>query len=121
MPAGSIKNKTGNFIEPSLKSVSAAADIQLPDDTRVSLTNTDAANGYPISGFTWLILYKEQNYGQRTKERADALLKVLWWMIHEGQQFAEPLHYSPLSANAVKKAEVILHSVVYNNIPVLQK
>ena len=34
----------------------------MPDDTRVSLTDTDAADGYPISGFTWLILYKEQNY-----------------------------------------------------------
>jgi len=56
MPAGLIKNKAGNFIEPSLQSVSAAANVDLPDDTRVSITNTDAADGYPISGFTWLIL-----------------------------------------------------------------
>jgi phosphate transport system substrate-binding protein len=121
MPAGIIKNKAGNFIAPSLKSVSAAADIQLPDDTRISLTDTDASEGYPISGFTWLIIYKEQNYGERTKERADTLIKLLWWVTHEGQQFCEPLHYSPLSASAVKKAEAILQSVVYNSTYVLQK
>jgi phosphate transport system substrate-binding protein len=120
MPAGLIKNKAGNFIEPSLQSVSAAANVDLPDDTRVSITNTDAADGYPISGFTWLIFYKEQNYVERSNEQAQALLKLLWWVIHDGQQFAEPLHYSPLSKSAVQKAEAILRSVVYNGSPVLK-
>jgi phosphate transport system substrate-binding protein len=120
MPAGLIKNKAGNFIEPSLQSVSAAANVDLPDDTRVSVTNTDAADGYPISGFTWLIFYKEQNYVERSNEQAQALLKLLWWVIHDGQQFAEPLHYSPLSKSAVQKAEAILRSVVYNGSPVLK-
>mgnify|MGYP000100215064 CR=1 FL=1 len=120
MPAGIIKNKAGNFIEPSLQSVSAAANIELPDDTRVSLTNTEAADGYPISGFTWLIFYKEQNYADRDKERAEELVKLLWWMIHDGQQFAEPLHYSPLSKSAVQKSEAILRSVVFDGSPLLK-
>jgi phosphate transport system substrate-binding protein len=121
MPAGIIKNKAGNFIEPSLQSVSAAANVELPDDTRVSLTNTDAAEGYPISGFTWLVFYKEQNYAERSKEKAEELAKLLWWMIHEGQQFAEPLHYSPVPPKAVGKAEKILLSVIYDNVPLLKK
>ena len=121
MPAGIIKNKAGNFIEPNIKSASAAANIDMPDDTRVSLTDTDAADGYPISGFTWLIFYKEQNYGGRSKEQAEALMKLMWWMIHEGQQIAEQLKYSALPAAAVKKAEAILQSVVYNNSPLLKK
>jgi len=121
MPAGIIKNKAGNFIEPSLKSASAAANLELPDDTRVSLTNTDAADGYPIGGFTWLVFYKEQNYTERSREKAEELLKLLWWMIHEGQQFAEPLHYSPLPPKAVEKAEKILRSVTYDNVPLLKK
>jgi phosphate transport system substrate-binding protein len=121
MPAGLVKNKAGNFIEPSLKSVSVAANIEMPDDTRVSLSNTDAADGYPISGFTWLVFYKEQNYVERSKEKADELLKLLWWMVHEGQQFAEPLHYSPIPQKAVEKAEKILRTVTYDNVPLLKK
>lgn len=121
MPAGIIKNKAGNFIVPSLKSVSAAASVNIPDDTRISLTDTDAPDGYPISGFTWLIFYKEQSYANRNKDKADELVKLLWWMIHDGQQLAEQLQYSALPAAAVKKAEIILQSVVYNSTPLLKK
>jgi phosphate transport system substrate-binding protein len=122
MPAGIIKNKTGNFIEPNIKSTSAAANIELPDDTRVSITDTAAADGYPISGFTWLILYKEQNYSSdRSKGRAEELVKLLWWMIHEGQQIAEPMQYAPIPKSAVAKGEQILRSIVYNGAPLLLK
>jgi phosphate transport system substrate-binding protein len=122
MPAGIIKNKAGNFIEPNIKSTSAAANIDMPDDTRVSLTDTAAADGYPISGFTWLILYKEQNYSSdRSKERAEELVKLLWWMLHEGQQIAEPMQYAPIPSSAVTKGEQILRSVVYNGAPLLTK
>ncbi|MCX5902921.1 MAG: phosphate ABC transporter substrate-binding protein PstS [Proteobacteria bacterium] len=121
MPAGIIKNKAGNFIEPNIQSTSAAANIEMPDDTRVSLTDTAAADGYPISGFTWLIFYKEQKYADRSKEKADELIKLLWWMIHEGQQIAEPMHYAPIPKSAVAKGEQILQSVVYNGVPLLKK
>jgi phosphate transport system substrate-binding protein len=122
MPAGIVKNKAGNFIEPNIKSTSAAANIDMPDDTRVSLTDTDAADGYPISGFTWLILYKEQNYSSdRSKERAEELVKLLWWMLHEGQQIAEPMKYAPIPNSAVTKGEKILQSVVYNGAPLLKQ
>ena len=122
IPAGIIKNKAGNFIEPNIKSTSAAANIDMPDDTRVSLTDTDATDGYPISGFTWLILYKEQNYSpDRTRERAEELVKLLWWMLHEGQQIAEPMKYAPIPAAAVSKGEKILQSVVYSGQPLLKQ
>ncbi|MCX5898518.1 MAG: phosphate ABC transporter substrate-binding protein PstS [Proteobacteria bacterium] len=122
MPAGIVKNKAGNFIEPNIKSTSAAANIDMPDDTRVSLTDTDAADGYPISGFTWLILYKEQNYSSdRSKERAEELVKLLWWMLHEGQQIAEPMKYAPIPNSAITKGEKILQSVVYNGAPLLKQ
>jgi len=121
MPAGIIKNKAGKFIEPNIKSTSAAANIDMPDDTRISLTDTAAADGYPISGFTWLIFYKEQKYADRSKEKADELIKLLWWMIHEGQQIAEPMHYAPIPKSAVAKGEQILQSVVYNGVPLLKK
>lgn len=120
MPYADIKNKSGVFVTASIESVSLAANVTLPDDTRVTITDTDAKDGYPISGFTWLICYKEQSYDERTKEKAETLLNMLWWNIHEGQELAEPLHYAPLSAEAVKKAEAILRSVTYQGAPILK-
>jgi phosphate transport system substrate-binding protein len=114
MPIGNVENKSGNFVKPSIESVSKAANVSLPADTRVSITNTEASDGYPISGFTWLIFYKEQDYGNRSLDRVKELLKLIWFVEHEGQQYAEPLHYAPLPASAVKKAEVIINSVTYN-------
>lgn len=113
MPVSAVKNKSGNFITPSMAAVSRAADVDLPGHTRVSITDTDAKDGYPISSFTWLILYQEQDYKGRSKERAAELMKLLWWVIHDGQDYAEPLHYATLPKEAVKKAEKILQSVVY--------
>ena len=65
MPVGTVKNKQDVFVAPSLEATSLAANVAIPDDTRVSLTDTDAQQGYPISGFTWIIVFKEQNYNQR--------------------------------------------------------
>lgn len=120
MAYGNIKNKAGKFIEPTPKSVSAAADIKIPDDTNVSLTDTDAKDGYPISGFTWLIFYKEQNYGGRSKEKAESLAKLMHWMVKDGQKFVEPLQYSALSKDAVAKSEKIIKSMTYDGAPILK-
>jgi phosphate transport system substrate-binding protein len=120
MAFGNIKNKAGTFVEPTPKSVSAAANVKIPDDTNVSLTDTDAKDGYPISGFTWLIFYKEQNYGGRSKEKAEALVKMLHWMVKDGQKFVEPLQYSALSSEAVAKSEKIIRSMTYGGAPILK-
>ena len=121
MPVASIKNKSGKFVEPTITSVSLAANIDVPEHTCVSITDTEAEDGYPISSFTWLIFYKEQNYGGRDREKAENLVKLLWWVIHEGQKFCEPLHYAPLPEKVVKKAENIIRSVVYNGKSLLEK
>jgi phosphate transport system substrate-binding protein len=114
MPVGLIRNASGRYIEPGLEAVSLAAQTELPEDTRVSITDTGAEDGYPISGFTWLILYQEQDYDGRSKAKAEELVRLMWWMTHDGQAFAEPLHYAPLPLGAVKKAEAILESVKYD-------
>ena len=118
MPTAVLKNKAGNFVAASLQSTSAAADIDLPADMRVSLTNTDAPEGYPISSFTYLLLYKNQSYDSRTEASAKATLKLINYMIHEGQQYAKELGYAPLPEAAVSKAEAILKSVTYHDQPV---
>ena len=120
MPYADIKNKSGVFVKPSIESVSLAANVALPDDTRITITDTAAAKGYPISGFTWLIFYKEQNYDGRSKEKAETLIDMLRWVLHEGQQLAEPLHYAPLPKEAITKGEIILNSATYNGEKLLK-
>lgn len=120
MAFAKVQNKSGNFITPNIASTSAAGNIQLPADSKVSLTNTDAADGYPISGFTWALIYKEQNYNNRSQNRAQELVKLLWWNIHDGQQYCAPLHYAPLSPAAVTVAENILKSATYDGKALMQ-
>lgn len=119
MAYADLKNKSGNFITPTVASTSAAGNIEMPADAKVSLSNTDAADGYPISGFTWALIYKEQNYNNRSKDRAEKVIKLLWWNIHEGQKYCNDLNYAPLPAAAVTVAEKILKSATYDGKPVM--
>lgn len=118
MSYGMLQNKSGAFIEATLASVSAAANVNLPADTKVSLVNTDAKDGYPISTFTWLIVYKEQSYGGRQKDRCEETVKLLWWTTHEGQKFNEALDYGALPTKVVKIVENSINSITYNGVKV---
>jgi len=120
MSYADIKNKKGNWIKPSIASTSLAANIALPDDMRVSLTDTEAADGYPIGGFTWVLAFKEQKYGDRSEAKAGVLTKLVWWMTHEGQKYAEPMHYAPLSKAATDKAERLIRSITYGGAPIMK-
>jgi phosphate transport system substrate-binding protein len=120
MAYAKIQNKAGNYITPSIASITAAANITIPADAKVSLTNTDAPDGYPISGLTWILVYKEQKYNNRSADRVTKMLKLIQWMVHDGQQYCAPLNYAPLSANAVSVADAQLKTVTYDGKPVLQ-
>jgi phosphate transport system substrate-binding protein len=119
MAFAKLQNKAGNFITPTVASTSAAGNVQLPADSKVSISNTDAADGYPLASFTWALIYKEQNYNNRSEDRATKLLKLLWWNIHDGQKFADSLNYAPLPPAAVTVAENILKSATYNGKAIL--
>lgn len=122
LPVGLVKNRSGHFIAPTLNSVSAAAEVALPSDTRILITDSKAPEGYPISSFTWLIFYKEQSYDQRSYDRASQLGRFLWWIIHEGQQYTNhELLYSPLPKSAVSKAEAIIHSMRFGGAPLIER
>ena len=120
MAFAKMQNKAGNFITPSIASVTSAANIDIPADAKVSLTNTDAADGYPISGLSWILIYKEQKYNDRTADKATKMLKLIQWMVHDGQQYSGPLNYAPLSAKAVSVADAQLKTVTYDGKPMLQ-
>ena len=115
MPYGPVKNKKGHFVTATLATTSKAADTNLPDDMKVMLVDTDASDGYPISGFTWILTYKDLNYGGRAEEKAKEVVKLLWWMTHGGQKYAEPLDYAPLSQKAAEKAEKLVKSISYKS------
>ena len=120
MPVASVLNSAGNYIVPSIKSVSESANIDLPADTRISITNSPAANGYPISSFTWLLLYQDLSVLTINQTQAESLMNLVWWMTHDGQKLVEPLNYAPLPAEAVKKVEVLMKTITYNGKPVLK-
>jgi len=119
MPYAYIQNKSGKFINPTLQATTLASNVAIPADTKVSVTNTDNPAGYPIASFTWALIYKEQNYDGRSKEKATQLLKLLWYNIHDGQKFCEALNYAPLSKAAVKAAEAVLKSATYGGKAIL--
>jgi phosphate transport system substrate-binding protein len=119
MPISNIQNKSGKFIEPTIEATTLASNVVIPADSKVSITDTDNPKGYPIASFTWALIYKEQNYGGRSKARATELVKLLWWNIHQGQADCAPLNYAPLSKSAVKVAEQILKSATYDGKAIL--
>lgn len=111
----SISNSSGNFVAPSIESISAAAQGAIPADTRVMLTNSSDPQAYPISGFTWIIFYKEQNYNNRSENQAHATLAYLNWLISpEAQKLAPTVNYAPLPPAVIGLAQEILEGVTYN-------
>lgn len=93
---GYMKNKSGNVIEPSLAATTAAANVAIPADTRVMMTNTEAPDGYPIAGFAWMLMYEnlDANRAIQTRTQAEELLKFVLWAITDGQNLSEGLSFS---------------------------
>jgi phosphate transport system substrate-binding protein len=119
MTGAALKNKSGKFIDASIASISAAANVTIPEDFRVSLTNTDAADGYPISSFTYVLVYTNQSYDTRTEAQAKGTIDLVSWMVHDGQQFTGPLQYAPLPPAVVTSVDAALKKVMFNNKPVI--
>jgi phosphate transport system substrate-binding protein len=98
---GSVQNMSGDFVKADVASVTAAAAeaaSKMPPDFRVSITNAPGKGVYPISSFTWLLLYENP----KDKGQAKVMVEFLQWMLSEGQKFAAALGYAPLPDNVVK-------------------
>jgi len=116
LPYATVKNSAGEFVKPSLDSVTAAAAgaaNNMPDDLRVSITNAPGKDAYPISSFTYFLVYKEQ----QDQAKGKALVNFLWWSIHSGEQMAKGLLYAPLPPEVVTKAEQKIKSITYQGKP----
>jgi phosphate transport system substrate-binding protein len=118
IPYVTLKNAAGNYIAPSLVSTTKAAEgITLPDDMKVLITNSPNPDAYPIAGFTWILAYVNQT----DKDKGTALVNMLWWAIHDGQQYTTPLDYAKLTSAAVTKAENEILSIKYQGQPLLKR
>jgi phosphate transport system substrate-binding protein len=98
LPYAVVKNSAGNFVEPSLESVTAAAagtKLKADTDFRVSITNPPGANAYPIASFTWLLVHKDNKDAAKAKLIKDFLT---WMITPDAQKMASDLHYAPLPA-----------------------
>ena len=116
-----IQNQQGEFVAPSSASISASASGDIPSDTRTSITNSDAKGAYPISTFTWMIIYKEQNYSDRSKEQATATLDLIQYILSdEAQKITAYVHYAPLPTKAKEISLSNLKTVTYNGEAILQ-
>lgn len=121
IPYAKIKNQRGEIVEPTSASISAAASGEIPADTRCSITNSDAAGAYPISTFTWMIIYKEQNYSDRSKEQAMATLDLIQYILSdEAQNITSEVHYAPLPAKAKEISMTNLKTVTFDGVSILQ-
>jgi phosphate transport system substrate-binding protein len=105
LPAAELKNASGTWVKPTLEAVSAAAaEAQMPDDFRVSIVNQPGKAAWPISTFTYLLVWKDAP----DQVKGDALLKFVWWAEHDGQKTAPSLDYAPLPKAVVAKVEAQL-------------
>jgi phosphate transport system substrate-binding protein len=98
---GSVQNMAGEFTKANVESVTAAAGAaagKMPPDFRVSITNAPGKGVYPISSFTWILLYENP----KDKMLAKAMLDYVKWALTDGQKFAAGLGYAPLPAEVVK-------------------
>lgn len=97
-----IKNKAGEFVAPTLASITAAAAASpMPDDLRLSIVDAAGKEAYPIAAFTYILVYEDQTNATKGK----ALAQFLWWAVHDGQAFGPPLHYATLPAEMMAKIE----------------
>jgi phosphate transport system substrate-binding protein len=114
---GVVRNAAGNWITPSLDSVTAAASSSssaIPADLRFSIVNAPGADAYPISTATWLLVYRET--GDRAKGLA--LTRMLWWATHEGQQYNNGLAFATVPPELTARSEAFIRSMTAQGQPI---
>jgi len=107
---GVVRNKHGNFVKASLESVTAAAAsaaANMPADYRVSITNPDGKDAYPIASFTWLLIPQQS----KDPAKGKVLHEFLVWMLNNGQHEVSALSYAPLPKEVVKKLQNTINTI----------
>jgi phosphate transport system substrate-binding protein len=110
LPSALVKNKAGEYVAPSVESVTAAAASSaksMPEDFRVSITDAAGKKSYPISSFTYLLVPSKL-----TKEHGNDILDLMKWVLSpSAQKMAGPLEYAPLPGALVSKVKAKLETI----------
>jgi phosphate transport system substrate-binding protein len=85
----------------AVSAAAAGALKNMPADLRASITDADGKDAYPISGFTWLLVYQKM----KDKQKSEALVKFLRWAMSDGESYAKDLYYAPLPKEIVRLCE----------------
>ncbi len=110
LPFASVKNAAGNYIEPSIGSVTAALDAaKIPPDFRFSMVNPAGEKAYPIAGATWLLVCQQQ----RDPQKGRKIVEFLRWAMTDGERMAPPLNYAPLPPGLVERVLVEIGEIKY--------
>jgi phosphate transport system substrate-binding protein len=116
-PYAVVQNAAGNYVAPSLDGakIDASNVTNIPSDLRFYVVNAPGAESYPISGFSWVIVYQHQS----NADKGEALANMLWWMTHDGQSYSSALTYVPLPSGIVSRDEAQIKSMTCgsNNAP----
>ena len=107
---GTVQNMDGEFVKATVESVTAAAAAaakQMPADFRVSITDAAGPGAYPISSFTWMLLYEDP----KDKREAKILVDFMKWALTDGQKFAGQLGYAPFPESVVRRELTALERI----------
>jgi phosphate transport system substrate-binding protein len=113
---GAVVNSSGNIIRPSFEATTTAANIELPEDTRILFTDTPAAEGYPIAGFAWMLVYEnlDRNNAIDSRRKAEELIEFIIWSITDGQELSESLGFARIPDNALQKNLEMIRQLKWN-------
>lgn len=105
-----VKNTEGEFVSPNLESLTKAAEQsvnEIPADLRQSITNAKGKGSYPISSYTYILIYENQKDANKGK----VMKEFLQWALGDGEKFAKDLGYAPLPDAVVQKAKSIVTGI----------
>ena len=108
LPFAAIRNQAGNYVTPSAQTVAAdAAQKPAITPTDFSIVNQPGASSYPISGYSWALVYTHQ----QNQARGQALAAMLDWLSHDGQAYAAANGYVPLPPQIQQLARTMLQQI----------
>jgi phosphate transport system substrate-binding protein len=107
LPFAALRNRAGQWVDANVRTIAAAANntaASMPPDCRLSITDAPGPGAYPVSSYTYFLVYEHQS----NRAAGEALKNFLEWMLHDGQELAPQMHYAPLPNQVVVKEEHLL-------------
>lgn len=114
-----LKNKAGNYVDPTLESVSAAGDsVQVPADLRFEIGNAEGDQTYPDASATFVVVAKDLCKAGKSETVAKDVQSFLTYGLGAGQEEAKKLAYAPLPESVKTKAQAAVDSLECNGAPI---